>query len=109
MQKSLEAADERQQKRAAQRLSRARAGRVLVAVTSLLFALVLLTQILHTTGAITAGFSDWRPILYVYLLWGIAFGIGQVLIRGEHGLRALFLLPAVLFSGVGGGFFSLFW
>src|SRR5713101_8253792 len=60
--------------------------------------LVLLIQILHATGAITAGFADWRPILYAYLLWAIVFGVGQVVIRGERGLRTLFLLPAVLFT-----------
>lgn len=97
MQKSLPA-DGPQQQRVSRRISQARAGRVLVAATSLLFALVLLVQVLHTTGTTAAGFSDWRPILYVYLLWGIAFAIAQVLIRGEHGLRALFLLPAVLFT-----------
>jgi multiple sugar transport system permease protein len=79
-------------------VSRKAAGRALVAVTSLGLALVLLIQILHTTGAITFGFTDWRPILFAYLLWAIALGIGQVAVRGERGLRALFLLPAVLFT-----------
>jgi multiple sugar transport system permease protein len=37
-------------------------------------------------------------VLYAYLLWGIALGANQVLVRGERGLRALFLLPAVLFT-----------
>ena len=31
-------------------------------------------------------------------VWAIAFGVGQVVIRGERGQRALFLLPAVLFT-----------
>ncbi|HTE95972.1 MAG TPA: sugar ABC transporter permease, partial [Bradyrhizobium sp.] len=59
---------------------------------------MLLIQILHAAGAIAAGFADWRPILYAYLLWATAFGVGQVVARGERGLRALFLLPAVLFT-----------
>ena len=59
---------------------------------------MLLIQVLHVTGAISFGFVDWRPILYAYLLWAIALGIGQVMVRGERGLRALFLLPAVLFT-----------
>ena len=74
------------------------AGRALVAIASLGGLLVLLVQILHTTGTIQAGFTNWRPILYAYLLWSIALGVGQVMIRGERGQRALFLLPAVLFT-----------
>ena len=31
-------------------------------------------------------------------LWAVALGVGQVLIRGERGQRALFVLPAVLFT-----------
>ena len=79
-------------------VSRESAGRALVVVASLGCFLMLVIQILHTTGTIAAGFADWRPILYAYLLWAIAFGVGQVLVRGELGLRALFLLPAVLFT-----------
>src|SRR3984893_13832632 len=79
-------------------LSRNNAGRALLVLASLAFLLLLLIQILHATGAINAGFADWRPILYAYLVWAIAFGVGQVVVRGERGLRALFLLPAVLFT-----------
>ncbi|WP_049823442.1 carbohydrate ABC transporter permease [Bradyrhizobium sp. WSM2254] len=74
------------------------AGRALVALASLGLLLVLLVQILHTTGVTAAGFSDWRPILIAYLVWAVAFAIAQVLIRGERGQRALFLLPAVFFT-----------
>ena len=74
------------------------AGRALVLLASLGFLLVLLTQVLHTTGTIAAGFPDWRPILIAYLVWAVAFGVGQVLTRGERGQRALFLLPAVFFT-----------
>ena len=44
------------------------------------------------------GFEDWRPSLYAYALWAIALGVGQVLTRGEAGYKALFLLPALLFT-----------
>ena len=37
-------------------------------------------------------------MLYAYLLWAVALGAGQVMIRGERGQRALFLLPALLFT-----------
>jgi len=100
MQKSLPVADHGHHKLASQRLpvSRKNAGQALVVLVSLGSLLVLLIQILHATGTITAGFADWRPILYAYLIWAIALGIGQVVVRGERGLRALFLLPAVLFT-----------
>ena len=91
-------ADDRQQKLASRRIRRASLGRALFLITSCAFALVLLVQVLHASGAIAAGFADWRPVLYVYLVWGIAFGARQVLLHGERGYRALFLLPAVLFT-----------
>ncbi|TIN52632.1 MAG: sugar ABC transporter permease, partial [Mesorhizobium sp.] len=46
----------------------------------------------------TIGFETWRPVVYAYVLWGVAIGVGQVLTRGEDGQRALFLLPALLFT-----------
>jgi len=100
MQNSSSVADDRHHKPASPRVpgSRKNAGRVAVVLASLVFLLVLLAQVLHGTGAITAGFADWRPILAAYLLWAIALGVGQVAIRGERGLRALFLLPAVFFT-----------
>ncbi len=100
MQNSSPVADERHDRAASHRIlvSRKNAGRTLVVLASLGLLLVLLIQILHATGAIAAGFADWRPILYAYLLWATAFGVGQVVARGERGLRALFLLPAVLFT-----------
>ena len=47
-------------------------------------------------ASIAVGFETWRPVLYVYLVWAVALGAGQVMIRGERGQRALFLLPAAL-------------
>jgi len=73
-------------------------GRGLIALASLGLAVVLLIQILYATDAIPMGFENWRPALYAFLLWGAALGAGQVLIRGERGHRALFLLPAILFT-----------
>ncbi len=74
------------------------AGWALILAASLLLAMLVLVQLLHATGAIAAGFADWRPVLYAYILWSVALGAAQVLIRGEPGRRALFLLPAVLFT-----------
>jgi multiple sugar transport system permease protein len=100
MQNSSPVVNDRHDKVASHRIliSRKNAGRVLVILASMGFVLVLLIQILHSAGAITTGFADWRPILYAYLLWATAFGVGQVVVRGERGLRALFLLPATLFT-----------
>jgi multiple sugar transport system permease protein len=77
---------------------RKKLGRAIMALATAGLALVALLQILYAAGAIGFGFSTWRPLLYAYILWGVALGAGQVLTRGEEGHRALFLLPAVLFT-----------
>jgi len=74
------------------------AGRRLITVASFGFALLLLVQTFHATGAIAIGFENWRPALYAYVLWAVALGTGLVLIDRERGQRALFLLPSVLFT-----------
>jgi multiple sugar transport system permease protein len=73
-------------------------GRGFVVVASLALLAVLLVQVLRASGTIGAGFADWRPVLYAYLLWSVALGVEQVMVRGQRGQRALFLLPAVLFT-----------
>ena len=100
MQNSISVSDDLHHKPATRRTpgSRKAAGRALVLLASLGFLLVLVIQVLHTTGAIATGFSDWRPILFAYLVWAVAFAIAQVLTRGERGQRALFLLPAIFFT-----------
>src|SRR5215475_11521200 len=94
MQNSVPGSDDLHHQPATKRApgSRKAAGRALVLLASLGFLLVLIIQVLRTTGTMTAGFSDWRPILIAYLIWAVAFGVGQVLTRGERGQRALFLL-----------------
>ncbi len=67
-------------------------------LASLALAAVLVLQLLDKTGAITLGFENWRPLLYAFVVWAVALGVGQVLVRGEMGRRALFVLPAVLFT-----------
>jgi multiple sugar transport system permease protein len=78
--------------------SRKRLGRLMIWIASSLFGLVVLAQSLNVAGAIDLGFTNWRPTLYAYVLWSIALGIGLVAIRGEQGMRALFILPAALFT-----------
>jgi multiple sugar transport system permease protein len=70
---------------------------LIAAATAVLLGTVLL-QALEAGGAAGLSFDTWRPTLYAYLVWAIAVGIGQVMIRGEAGQRALFLLPAALFT-----------
>ena len=78
--------------------SRPRAGRLLVAVASALLVVVVLVQLLDRSGVLGLGLATWRPTLYAYIVWGVALCVGQVMIRGERGQQALFVLPAVLFT-----------
>jgi multiple sugar transport system permease protein len=78
--------------------ARRSAGQAILLVASLVLAAALLIQILDKSGALTLGFATWRPLLYAFVLWAIALCVAQAMIRGEMGMRALFVLPAVLFT-----------
>ncbi|WP_246622216.1 carbohydrate ABC transporter permease [Rhizobium laguerreae] len=73
-------------------------GRALLAFATVTFIAVLALQSLDAMGVTALGFESWRPLLYVYLIWAVVFGVSQVMIRGEAGERAAFVLPAVLFT-----------
>lgn len=73
-------------------------GRSLIIGSTLVLMFLSAAQLLHSFDRGGRGFSTWRPILYVYLLWAICLCAGLVLTRGERGRRALFVLPAVLFT-----------
>ncbi|WP_341487362.1 sugar ABC transporter permease [Pararhizobium sp. A13] len=73
-------------------------GKAIIAFASLGLLTLLALQTLDASGALAIGFSSWRPFLFAYVFWSLALGAGQVLIRGEDGERALFVLPAVLFT-----------
>src|SRR5450432_4172633 len=75
---------------------RRQAGRAVILFASLGFAAIFLVQFLHAAGIIAAGFDNWRPVLYAYVVWALALIAGQVMIRGERGQPAVFLLPALL-------------
>ncbi|MDP9136992.1 MAG: sugar ABC transporter permease [Pseudomonadota bacterium] len=79
-------------------VNRRSAGRAILAASTLGLVGVLVMQALFAAGATTTGFQNWRPVAYAFLLWSVALGAGQVLIRGEAGHRALFVLPAALFT-----------
>ena len=78
--------------------SKRRAGHVAFWLATGLLALVAVLQLLDANGTLAIGFGNWRPLLYAYLVWGVALGARQVLIHGERGWRALFVLPAALFT-----------
>ena len=77
--------------------ARLAAGRAILLAASLGLVAMLVVQVLDKTGTIAIGFETWRPLLYAFVFWSIAIAVAQVMIRGEIGLRALFVLPAVLF------------
>src|SRR4051794_37761218 len=73
-------------------------GRAVIWVASVLFSLVVLLQALDVAGVTQFAIPNWRPTLYAYVAWSMALGFGLVMIRGEAGMRALFILPAALFT-----------
>jgi multiple sugar transport system permease protein len=77
---------------------RVRAGRALVWISSAVLVAAFALLALQETSRIDLGVQSWRPALYAYGFWAVALGVAQVMIRGERGKRALFLLPAALFT-----------
>ncbi len=80
------------------KVRRARVGRGLIWAATALLLVLALVQGLYRAEVIGFGFANWRPVLYAYLLWSAALCGGLVLIRGDRGHQALFVLPAVLFT-----------
>jgi len=78
--------------------ARLAAGRAVLLVASLVLLAVLAALVLDKSGALSIGFATWRPLLYAFVAWAIALCVAQAMVRGEMGLRALFVLPAVLFT-----------
>ncbi len=76
---------------------RRRFGKGIVWGYAALLVLVAALQTADQNGWIGIGFETWRPTLYAYVLWAICLCAGQVIARGEHGKRPLFVLPATLF------------
>jgi len=72
-------------------------GKLIVWGSAALLFLVAFVQTADQNGWISIGFETWRPTLYAYILWAICLCAGQVIARGEHGKRTLFVLPATLF------------
>ena len=74
-----------------------RLGKFLVWGSAIILAFTLLIQALHTNSYLTIDIETWRPSLYAYVFWAFCLCVSQVLTRGEHGKRVLFVLPAALF------------
>ena len=77
---------------------RAALGRWIFRLASLLLVAVTALEVLDSAGVLDIGFQDWRPVLYAFLVWAVALAVSQILVRGEVGQQALFLLPALLFT-----------
>ena len=77
---------------------RVRVGRWLFRIATLSLIAVAALQILDGAGVLTIGFENWRPLLYMYIFWGVALGGSQILTRGEAGQQTAFVLPALLFT-----------
>ena len=77
---------------------RRKAGQALILFATLGLLATVLFQSLYAASIISTGFETWRPVLYVYIAWAVGLGAGQVLIRGQNGHKALFVLPAILFT-----------
>jgi multiple sugar transport system permease protein len=73
-------------------------GRALIWLGGAALVIVALLQTLDATGIWTLGFKNWRPTLYTYGVFCVLLCTGVVMSRGERGWRALFLLPATLFT-----------
>ena len=76
---------------------RKRFGKLIVWGSAALMFFVAGLQTADQNDWISIGFETWRPTLYAYILWAICLCAGQVIARGEHGKRTLFVLPATLF------------
>ncbi|SMY09900.1 carbohydrate ABC transporter permease [Flavimaricola marinus] len=78
---------------------RQKLGKFLIWGSAALIVVVAALQVWRGTATPEAGFANWRPTLYAFLVWAVCLCWAQVLIRGEYGKRVLFVLPAALFVG----------
>ncbi|MBL0372409.1 sugar ABC transporter permease [Rhizobium sp. KVB221] len=73
-------------------------GRLIFWAATLLLVGSFILELLYKLGMISVGFENWRPVLYAVILWSLALGLTQVMIKGEAGKKLLFVLPAFLFT-----------
>ena len=73
------------------------AGKAISRGTLAVLLITATVQMLDELGHLELGLDTWRPTLYAFVAWAVGLCWSQVLLRGEQGKRALFVLPAVLF------------
>jgi multiple sugar transport system permease protein len=78
--------------------SRQRNGTLLIRGATAGFLALVIVQTLAYAGITSWGFENWQPILIAFALWGVCICAGNILRLGEEGWRALFVLPAFLFT-----------
>ncbi len=76
---------------------RKRTGQFLLWGSFALLLLAFLVQAFRDAGMTDWGFDNWRPVLFAYFLWAFMLCLSRVMIYGEQGKKALFVLPAALF------------
>lgn len=74
-----------------------RIGHLIVWLSAAWLLASFIWQALYVSGSVAFGFDNWRPVLHAYMIWGVALAVSRVLIYGEAGKKALFVLPATLF------------
>ncbi len=78
--------------------SRKSLGRGIFWAATAFLAAVFLMQALYKSEITSFGYATWQPVLFAAVLWSIALGTSQVIIKGEAGKRLLFVLPAFIFT-----------
>ena len=51
-------------------------GKYIILISSIFLAVIFLIQFLYKSGSIAFGFENWRPILYMYLIWSTTLCYG---------------------------------
>jgi multiple sugar transport system permease protein len=77
---------------------RQRFGTWIIRIATTVLAALIIGQSLFAAGVTSLGFSSWLPVFVAYCLWGACLCIGNIMRYGEAGWRALFVLPAILFT-----------
>ena len=73
-------------------------ARLLLWLASGVLVATALLLTLNALEVVDIGLSNWRPLLYAYGVWAVAICVHQWFTRGERGQKALFVLPAALFT-----------
>ena len=68
-------------------------GRLLIAGSSIVVAVLIVIQIAKALGVSSVGFSNWRPVAVGILAWAVCLMAGLVLARGQRGQELVFLCP----------------